>query len=108
MKDGYGVWIYNQTWNGAIRDGDEHGNQHYHPVQKSEALMRWCMTHAGRRHATPRPGIDLVLDPFAGSCATLVAAKQLGKKSIGIEISEIYAESGAKRLEKTQVEESVP
>ena len=43
------------------------------------------------------PG-DLILDPFAGSLTTLVAAHQLGRRAIGIELSKEYIDAGIERL----------
>jgi len=62
-----------------------------HPMQKPLALMRWVLSLA----EVPS---GLVLDPYMGSGSTLVAAKQLGRKAIGIEIEERYCEIAAERL----------
>ena len=44
---------------------------------------------------------DIVLDPFAGSGTTVVAAEQLGRRYIGIEISKKYAYTAQERLSQT-------
>ena len=59
-----------------------------HPTQKPEPVMQWCIGFLP-------PGT--LLDPFMGSGTTLRAAKDLGRKAIGIEIEERYCEIAARR-----------
>jgi len=62
-----------------------------HPVEKPTAMLKWLI-----EPTTPRDG--LVLDPFAGSGSTLEAARDTGRRAIGIEGEERYCEIAAQRL----------
>ena len=62
-----------------------------HPTEKPPELLRWCIDYAKDNPQT-------ILDPFMGSGTTLRAAKDLGRKAIGIEIEEKYCEIAVKRL----------
>jgi adenine-specific DNA-methyltransferase len=63
-----------------------------HPCEKPAALLSHMLT------ASSRPGA-VVLDMFAGSGATLDAAVALGRKAVGVELSEQWCEKIARRLE---------
>ena len=73
-------------WNGMLREGNE---KREHPTQKPIEVIKWAISLA--------PKADTILDPFMGSGTTLRAAKDLGRKAIGIEIKEKYAEIAARR-----------
>jgi DNA modification methylase len=66
-----------------------------HPTQKSLVVISYCITHAD---AQAKMRQLTILDPFMGSGTTLRAAKDLGRRAIGIEIEEKYCEIAAKRL----------
>jgi DNA modification methylase len=86
--------IFRHVWSGLIRGGEENVAcaPKQHPHQKPMALVRYLMDYG---HC---PSGGLVLDPYCGSGPTLQAAKETGRRAIGIEIEPRYCEIAVKRL----------
>lgn len=92
------IYIIGEGWKGDRRDeGVISGHWspfsevqgRCHPNEKPVSLLAYLIS----RHPAP-----IVIDPFMGSGTTLRAAKDLGRRAIGIEIEERYCEIAAKRL----------
>ena len=96
------VWLQKEgaaaTWNAGgytinvERDAAPSGAERSaHPTQKPLDLTRRLI----QRHSNPG---DLILDPFMGVGTTLRAAKDLGRRAIGIELEERWCKIAVKRL----------
>jgi site-specific DNA-methyltransferase (adenine-specific) len=68
----------------------EHGRA-IHPTQKPEGIVSPLI-----EYSVPRGG--LVLDLFAGSGTTAVAARSMGRRCVAFEVREDYAHAAAQRL----------
>ena len=85
--------IFRYLWKGICREGRENiaiQGSKYHPFQKPVALMKWCIGISKTK--------GLIGDFQMGSGTTLVAAKELGHRAIGIEIEEKYCAIAVERL----------
>jgi len=79
-------------WNGMIQGDMKNKEERIHPTQKPVALFRAILRDYN---------CNSVIDPFMGSGTTGVAAKELGRSFIGIEISPKYFEIAKRRIDNT-------
>lgn len=80
------VWMHDYF---KATNNEKMGN-YGHPCPKP---IEWA------NHLIEKSKSDTILDPFMGSGTTLVAAKKLSRKAVGIEISEKYCEIAVKQIE---------
>ncbi len=84
--------IFSLLWKG-VRQGEKLDNgRRHHPSMKPVGLMTWTIEQA---KAAPD---GLIVDPYAGSAATGIAALLSGRQFIGIEIDPQYLATAARRL----------
>jgi len=86
--------IFRHCWNGFGK-ASEQGVARIHPTQKPVLLMGWLI-----ERAVPPGG--LVIDPYAGSCSTLIAARMSGRYAIGIEADPRHIAPAVARLRSAQ------
>ena len=84
--------IYRHYWNGFGK-ASEKGVSRIHPTRKPVLLMGFLIEDF------TSPG-DLVIDPYAGSCSTLLAARASGRCAIGIEMDKRYIAPAIRRLKE--------
>lgn len=88
MNSGCGVYC-SKTINPASFQADK-----AHPTQKPVPLMRWCIEKVDPQ--------GIICDPFMGSGTTGVAAVQMGRAFVGIEIDPTHFAAACKRIEDAQ------
>lgn len=91
MKGGCGVYAFKRSFPPPVRIQQYDGHQAAHPTQKPVELMGWCI----EKNSTEG---DSIVDAYAGSGTTGVAAIQLGRRFIGFEISPEYAQLARDRI----------
>lgn len=84
--------LISDRWIGINKgNSSEQHEKRVHPTQKPVVLMRRIIEN------WTKPD-DLIMDPYMGSGSVLRAAKDCGRRAIGIEIVEKYCEIASKRL----------
>jgi DNA modification methylase len=86
------VWTYPGA-NGFDRASDECNLLTLHPTVKPVRLIADAILDCSKRG-------QIILDPFAGSGSTMMAAQRVGRRSYGIEIDPLYVDAAVRRWQK--------
>lgn len=78
-------------WNGMLQQDMKNKEIRVHPTQKPVALGAWIIKKYSKLE-------DTILDPFCGSGSFLIAAHNLGRKYLGIDLNPDYVRMAEERL----------
>lgn len=94
--------IFSFKWKGIVGEkrGENNGKRD-HPTQKPIALMRWSIDQTAS-------GDRIIVDPYMGVGTTGVAAIQLGRDFVGVEIEPNYFDIACRRIEQALRESTPP
>lgn len=90
-KEGVGHYFVDDRTQDTILEYDKPRNNNLHPTQKNIELVSKLILNSSRKDET-------ILDLFGGSGTTLIAAEQLGRKTLMMELDEKYADVIVKRF----------
>jgi site-specific DNA-methyltransferase (adenine-specific) len=99
LRKGGERWINNMGTKTILKVPNIIGNK-CHPTEKPVELMEVLIANSTNEN-------DIVLEPFAGGGSTCIAAKNLKRRFIGIEINEEFCKTANERLEQAQRQQTL-